>query len=481
MPDKTADSQPPAPNESTPGSGWVRRAALSWRWYHFYFILALFDVLVIVASFALYHRMLTSYELALQGLSSLETKQGWITQVQRTVMRLNAPGNDIFESRDVPAERARFDQSQAELHLLLHREAELGISLDRLEEHVVKMIAQEQAIFDEFENITGAEMSQQRERQLLSAATVSMAAMDRHQANALEALAVIVKGLQEQETQLLAVYGRQLKRGASFEKYFLAIVGLILIGVFWYGRKLQRLHDRMLESHQRALAERQERLAAVGEVCSSVAHGIRNPLAAITSSAQLALEFGTLDDGTKLRLKDVLAEGLRLDRRVGRLIDFSRGGDPVAIPYDVRDMVQRAIHEVRPNLENRNIELETEFDQKPLMVRGNPEAMTQGMIELLANSMDYLAPGGHLRVSCARGPRGTNRAEINVIDDGPGIPKELHTKVFDLFFTTKAQGNGIGLASVRRTIEAHDGRVSVIDGAPRGTHIQALLPLCTDL
>ncbi len=457
-----------------------RRAALSWRWYHFYFILALFDVLVIVASFVLYHRTLTSYELALSGLSSLETKQNWIAQVQLAVTRLNAPGNDIFESRDVYGERARFTRSQAELHLLLHRESELGINLDRVEEHVDKMIAQERDIFDEFEKLSRTESSPQLERQLLSAATVSMASMDRHQAIALEVLSMIHNDLGDKESHLLAVYGSQLKRIASYEKYFLGIVGLILLGVFWYGRKLQNLNDRMIESHRRALAERQGRLAAVGEVCSSVAHGIRNPLAAITSSAQLALEFGTLDDATRLRIKDVLAEGQRLDRRVSRLIDFSRGGDPVSVPYDVRDMVKQAIHEVQPNIENRGIDLETEYGAKRLIVCGNPEAMTQCIIELLSNAMDHLAPGGRLFVSCARQARAANKVEVNVIDDGPGIPQELHSKVFELFFTTKAQGNGIGLASVRRTIEAQDGVVSVKPRAQRGTHIQAVLPLWKD-
>ena len=133
-----------------------------------------------------------------------------------------------------------------------------------------------------------------------------------------------------------------------------------------------------------------ERLASVGKVCSAVAHGIRNPLAAMTSSAQLALEFGACDDSTKLRLQDVLAEGKRLDARITRLLDFARGGAGVRQPFNVRETVEQTCHEIRPTMEERGIELEQKFANGDLVAYGDSEFFAQSLIELLSNSKERL-------------------------------------------------------------------------------------------
>lgn len=450
---------------------------IRWRWYHFYFLLALIDLIVIVASLGLYHSTLTSYERALGGLSDRDEKQHWITQLRLAVIELNAPGNDVFESRDVAAERARFEAMRKRTQILSRRDREFAIDLNDVRMQIAAMELQERSIFEAIDNVAHGGVSQTESRQALSEATVSMAMMDRHLASAMAGLSVIEKNLQSEQSQLLGAYGDQLQRSAAFEKYFLVIVVLILAAVFWYGRKLQRLHEEMIENQQRAVAERHERLASVGEVCSAVAHGIRNPLAAITSSAQLAIEFGTLDDSTRLRLVDVLSESKRLDQRITRLLDFAHGGAKVKIPYDVCQTIRQAIEEVSPNIEQRNIRLTTHIESKVLTVRGHPDEFAQSIIELIANALDHLDAGGSLMIRCARNARQPGEVVIDVIDDGPGIPTEIRSRVFDLFFTTKAQGNGIGLASVKRTFESQDGRVSLEQCPTRGTHIRGVLPL----
>jgi len=233
----------------------------------------------------------------------------------------------------------------------------------------------------------------------------------------------------------------------------------------------------MILDRERMLEERHARLAAVGEVCSAVAHGIRNPLAAITSSAQLALEFGTLDETTKLRIRDVLGEGRRLDQRITRLLDFSKASARAFESYDLREAVEQAIHEVEVNLKDADIDVRSKLDTNSVVVYGDRDGMVQSVIELLSNSLDSLPAGGTISITCRRDPELPGHATIDVVDDGPGVPQNLHLRIFDLFVTSKADGHGIGLASVKRSVELHGGRVAVVPAEGTGAHFRIKLPL----
>src|SRR3989304_6337532 len=88
---------------------------IRWRWYHYYFLLAVVDLVVIAASFLLYHQTLNSYEVALHKLARTHVKQRWVASLRLLVVHLNAPGNDVFESRQVSTERARFERRRDDL------------------------------------------------------------------------------------------------------------------------------------------------------------------------------------------------------------------------------------------------------------------------------------------------------------------------------------------------------------------------------
>jgi signal transduction histidine kinase len=455
----------------------MRRLALRWRWYHFYFLLALFDVVVIIVSISLYHSTLTSYAVALEDLRHSDDAQRWVANLSVAVIELNAPGNDVFASRRVAEERERFERTQTRFAALLKRQREFGVDLGDFERQVGDMFREEHRVFNIFAEIEVTHATGDLERDQVNTAAAFMASMDRYQANAQASLATMADTLSEDQHRLLHDYGAALKRKLSVEKYLLGIVVLILIGVFWYGRKLQGMHDQMLQEQQRAIEEKHARLAAVGEVCSAVAHGMRNPLAAITSSAQLVLEYGTLDEPTTLRVRDVLNESRRLDHRIRRLLDFSRARERVLEDCDIELIVRDAINEIQPKLDECQVATETECTNGPLVVRGDREWLAQAIIEVVSNSMEHLPPGGLIRVTCKPDPQTAGHTRINVVDDGPGIPESIRERVFDLFFTSKAEGNGIGLATVKRVIDMHGGRVAVeppIDGT--GANICIVLP-----
>ena len=454
-----------------------RPPALRWRWYHFYFLLALFDLVVIVASLGLYHWIRRSYQVALEDLSRLELQEQWISNLRLAVHQLNAPGNDVFETRQVAGERERFERARMRLHGQLDRDGEFGIDLERFRAHVEAMIGQEQIIFDSFARFEGATMTATQEQDALNAASVAMASMDRLQLRAVIELQQIEHALHSREVELLTGYERKLARSEVLERIFVGAVLFILIGVFWYGRKLQHTHEQMILDRERMLEERHARLAAVGEVCSTVAHGIRNPLAAITSSAQLALEFGTLDESTRLRLQDVLGESHRLARRVTRLLDFATSPARSFEPFDLRHAAQQAVHEMNVKMQDAEIHVELILDSKPVIVHGDTERLVQSVIELLSNSLDQLPNGGQITITCAKDPHDPNQALLSVVDNGPGIPDRLRPRIFDLFVTSKADGHGIGLASVKRAVELHGGSVDVAPSANAGAHLRIQLPL----
>jgi signal transduction histidine kinase len=450
--------------------------ASHWHWYHFYFLLALFDVLVIISSLSLYHRTLASYKSALDALGRLDEAQRWVGALRFSLIHLNAPGNDVFESRQVAKERDRFDRTWTNVQGIMRRAPEFGIDLSVFRGHVDDMVEEENAIFDAFVRLESESLSEEDYSGAIRRASARMAFMDRYQAQGLEALSNISLNLSEKQHSLLSEYGMALERSAALEKYFLGLVLLILLGAFWFGRRLQRAHEVIQQERHRAMEERLERLAAVGEVCSSVSHGIKNPLAAINSSAQLALEFGTLDENTKRRVVDILFESRRLNDRINRLLDFSNAKPAAFHRCEIGEVVRGAVDEVRPKLDEMGIRVRVKISESPIWVMGDHEWLAQSVIELVSNAMEHMTSPGTIDVICSMHDDPSEWASIEVIDDGPGIPKTIRPHIFDLFFTSKAEGNGIGLASVKRAVEMHGGRVSAGDTEGSGARMTIELP-----
>lgn len=450
--------------------------AFAWRWYHFYFLLALFDVIVIAASLVLWHKSLGEFERALADVRDLDAKQEWVTDLRRALVDLNAPGNDVFETREVVSERDRFGAAYGRLQSLAQQREVGDPDFVSFERSVEAMVEQEAAVFQCFTKME-AETADDAQAQWFDQATAAMAAMDRHMAVAFSSLSRLEARFQREGSRLLDQYRVDLRRSARAENILLGVVLFILVGVFWYGRKLQRMHERMIESQQRAFEEQQARLASVGEVCSSVAHGIRNPLAAISTSAQLALEFGTADEPTRLRLADVVTESNRLDKRVTRLLDFARGPGSAADAYDLRDAVAEAVHEIEATARQQDVELKVDCASVRARVTGNREQMVQAVIELVSNALDFAPTGTKVEIACGRIPDRPDHAMVSVTDGGPGFREDVRRHACELFYTTKAEGSGIGLASVLRTAELHGGEVVIESAKPRGATVRVVVPL----
>ncbi len=444
-----------------------------WRWYHYYFLLTLIDLLVIIAGVWLFHEMGKSYETAFHRLGATHTRLRWVANLRLMVMRLNAPGNDVFDTGWVAEERDRFEKAHRALHDELSRRRKFDLDMVEFEEHLRRMTDEEQRLFDLLED--GALEPGSRASDRLAEAARAMAVMDRHQTAAVTALTEIEQNLLIRVEELLEEHGAQIRGQVLLERLFIAVIGLILIGMFWYGGKLQHVYDQMVVDNERAVSERMQRLAAVGEVCAAVAHGIRNPLAAISSSAQLGLMSGVGDGKLQSRLTDILSECQRLDQRVTHLLDFSSAASTARGVFSLREAVEQAVDELRPRLAERDVSVDVSFSVYP-KIDADRERIIQSIIELLANALDFSPPGERILIECIASLERPGSVDLTVSDCGPGIPPEVASRVFDLFFTTRPGGTGVGLASVLHTVHSHGGDVAIISSPGGGTTVRLTLP-----
>jgi signal transduction histidine kinase len=228
------------------------------------------------------------------------------------------------------------------------------------------------------------------------------------------------------------------------------------------------------------------RLAAIGKLTAGVGHEVKNPINAMV--VHLELLRGKLAPGGReaftgaQRHVDILAgEMQRLDRVVQTLADFSRPMELHLREHDLRQVVGVVIELTAAEMEENGVRVTVGAPHEPLMVRADAELMQQAVLNLLLNGMQAMPRGGALRVEMRREHQ---FAVVEVIDEGEGIPVELLPRIFELYFTTKPKGSGIGLAMTYRILQLHGGAMDVRSNADpsspeRGSVFTFRLPIAT--
>ncbi len=238
---------------------------------------------------------------------------------------------------------------------------------------------------------------------------------------------------------------------------------------------------------------RSERLAAVGELAASIAHEIRNPLAAISGSIQI-LQRGKTDASLgeeSLRLMDIaIRETDRLNRLITDFLEYARPGPLASEPVDLLELLNEVV-EMLEKVVSDDIELVVEVESG-LQVMGDPGQLKQVVWNLALNGVQAMPEGGKLQVEARSLPERTPQeplqegrsvveekgawAEIVVRDQGEGISPEAVDHIFDPFFTTKPEGSGLGLATVHRIVGEHGGSIGLETSKQGGTEIHVRLP-----
>lgn len=432
------------------------------KWYHFYFALALFEVMVILSILVLHQKSLETRRNMVAATTQLEDGARDLQRLQEAILALNKPGNDLFHSLDAAKEVRQFGIAESKLKVALDEAALRKIPLNELAPRLDTMRAAARDVFESFRQLNASGDAVEDRRRHLAEAGQAMARMDDQTQQALAVIARLVQDNASKRIEQHEIQERDLDARLVYERYFIAAIIVILCGMIYFGRRLQAA-DRTIEyERQRLVDERRERLAQIGELCSSVAHGIRNPLAAMKSSAELTLELGNIDPESRERVTDIVNEGSRLGDRVTRLLDYARARLEQFEPHDLRSVVNDSIDEVAGELQRRQIQVVRDMPAQPLPVNVDSHQIQQVVIELLTNAMEQSRAGDVIRVGCAEA-NGDGMARITVDDNGPGVSRVVRSRIFDLFFTTKPSGTGIGLATVRRIARIHGGDVTLKD------------------
>lgn len=214
-----------------------------------------------------------------------------------------------------------------------------------------------------------------------------------------------------------------------------------------------------------------EALAAVGAVASAVAHGIRNPLASIRSSAELAAV--ETPEGARECVADIQREADRVERWVRDLLLQAKGDAVAQGAVEVAPLLEAAARDFAPAAQRQGIALTVDAPLLPA-VRADGGALGQAIDNLVANAIEAMPEGGALRLAAALGPGGRS-VEVSVADTGPGLPQPARDGGA-LFFSTKPRGTGLGLVLTRRIVEQHGGVLRLVPG-PGGMGTRAVIRL----
>jgi two-component system NtrC family sensor kinase len=223
-----------------------------------------------------------------------------------------------------------------------------------------------------------------------------------------------------------------------------------------------------------------EKLSAVGQLASGVAHEINNPLTTILGQTHLLLTQQALTDHVRERLNIISQETARAARIVQNLLLFSRHYPAERAPCRLEDQVRRVLDLKAYQLKQDNIAVVTEFRECP-PVWADEHQLQQVLLNLVQNAHHAMTRHHQPRVLTVRIHTEGDRAVIAVLDNGPGIPSEALPRVFDPFFTTKSpgEGSGLGLSVSYGIVEEHHGRLSAANRPEGGAAFSIELPLET--
>ena len=222
---------------------------------------------------------------------------------------------------------------------------------------------------------------------------------------------------------------------------------------------------------------RAERLAAVGELAAAVAHGIRNPLAGIRAAAQMARE-DAIDETLIENLDDIIGEAGRLETRVRSVLDLARPFQPKLKEGNLNDFVRTFAENFRKRVPPA-VRFALDLDASVPELRFDPVQLTEVLEALVINAFEAMNDAGTVTVTSRfeeRDGAGAG-ALVRVADTGPGIDPATRGRIFDLFYTTKASGTGIGLATARRLVEQQGGTIEVASDPGTGTVFTIRLPV----
>ncbi len=219
-----------------------------------------------------------------------------------------------------------------------------------------------------------------------------------------------------------------------------------------------------------------ERMATVGELAAYVAHEIRNPLVAMGGFAKVLMNNTSIDKDGRQKIGIIFEEAKRLETLLKEVLSFVRSHEGEITAFNLNDEAKGAVNLMALGCEEKGIEFELALDPQNPVGQGGAEQVKQCLINLIMNSMEAMPDGGVIRVATGVTK---DKVWLKVSDNGPGIPAAKRDLVFDPFYTTKINGNGLGLSMVKKIMEDFGGEIEMVSRDGEGTTVSLLLPPST--
>jgi len=252
------------------------------------------------------------------------------------------------------------------------------------------------------------------------------------------------------------------------------------VGATLFFKDLTRVEQ--LEERERL----RDRLAALGEMAAAIAHEVKNPLAGIEVMAGILRRQLAGSPDAQGVLQDIINEAKMANAIVQDVLEFVR---PIRLEVErvsLVDVVHDAVLMAESHVPRGNTAVGVHLSPDLPTLQADAHQLRQLFTNLLTNAFEALGGDGRVEMRAvlteedhgtAAEPRPTPMVQIEVADNGPGVPREILEKVFSPFFTTKAQGSGLGLAIVRKIVDAHDGRIDLSTRPGGGACFRIMLPV----
>lgn len=267
-----------------------------------------------------------------------------------------------------------------------------------------------------------------------------------------------------QQRELTSATGTRVQVSLDFVQEKSTQIGALL--VMRDAESVRRIGDEI---------ETSRRLSASGRVTGGVAHEVKNPINAIVLHLQLLQnKLSQLDPDTRRHMDIIGSEIHRLDRVVQTLLDFMRARELHLVEVDFRRLLDDVALLAAPDAEQHGVVIDRVKWHEPLPVKVDTDFIKQALLNVVINGIQSMPNGGRLLIS-ARREEDLVVAEVH--DQGTGIPRDVQNKIFELYFTTKKDGNGIGLAQTYQILDWHFGSVDFESIEGEGTTFRFRLPV----
>ncbi|MDX1926113.1 MAG: ATP-binding protein [Pirellulaceae bacterium] len=443
------------------------------KWHFIYFALAAFSVFAVLSGLALTHEIMTIYRGSVDENKLWADRVRTLGEMSLLAQKTNAPGNDIFETKQSEEERGKLNQALAEFHKLNRRILEdystirnvddkakaLG-SLDIINSSMDRMVAEAEIIFTHFEN---------EENEI---AATRMAIMDRKYAAVTNAItdasdninAIITKNFQEQIANAYAL--------RKFEYALAIVIFIMVLSITVYGRKLARVMQEHEEALQAAKVQAQEGSRAKSEFLASMSHEIRTPMNGILGTVANLLG-GKLSPHQREQVQIIKESGDALLEIINDILDLSKveAGrlELEFTDFKVSHLLDTtvALWESRAQTKGLKLKIENKLGELDV-IRADFGRIRQVLYNLISNAIKFTAVGS-ITIYVKQLPRSEGDAFIRfeVHDTGIGLDDEGIAKIFKPFTqantstTRKYGGTGLGLSICKKIVELHGGKIDL--------------------